>query len=207
MTEFKSIDVQNLNIVDKDGTVRMRLFNNDNIPPLLINGEDLLPGHREKDPIAGLMFYNAEGEECGGLIFGNEKDEHGNVKAGASLTFDQYNQDQVVQMHYEEENGQKHYGFSVYDRPETPLAELLERHNEILNSSLTKEVKDRELNKVWEGNAPRAFMGKNKKGEVSVQLSDSKGKPRIRMVVDENDVPRMEFLDSEGNVTYKLPPE
>lgn len=207
MTEFKSIDVQNLNIVDKDGTVRMRLFNNDNIPPLLINGEDLLPGHREKDPIAGLMFYNAEGEECGGLIFGNEKDEHGNVKAGASLTFDQYNQDQVVQMHYEDENGQKHYGFSVYDRPETPLAELLERHNEILSSSLTEEVKNNELNKVWEGNAPRAFMGKNNKGEVSVQLSDSKGKPRIRMVVDDNDVPRMEFLDSEGNVTYKLPPE
>lgn len=207
VTEFKSIDVQNLNIVDKDGTVRMRLFNNDHIPSVLMNGEDVLPGHRQKDPIAGLMFYNAEGDECGGLIFGNEKDENGNVKAGASLTFDQYKQDQVVQMHYNDENGQRNYGFSVYDRPETPLPDLLEQHNEILKSDLTKEERDLELNKVWEGNTLRAFMGKSSKGEVSVQLSDSKGKPRIRMVVDENDVPRMEFLDGEGNVTYKLPPE
>ncbi|MGE8205552.1 hypothetical protein ACQKP0_13410 [Heyndrickxia sp. NPDC080065] len=42
---------------------------------------------------------------------------------------------------------------------------------------------------------------------MSVQLSDSKGKPRIQMVIDENDVPRMEFLDGDGNVVYKLPPE
>lgn len=33
-----------------------------------MDGKDILPGHRQKDPIAGLMFYNAEGEECGGLI-------------------------------------------------------------------------------------------------------------------------------------------
>jgi len=72
---------------------------------------------------------------------------------------------------------------------------------------LTEEEKDAELDKVWEGNTPRAFIGKNSKGEASVQLSDSKGKPRVRMVVDKSDVPRMEFLDSEGNVTYKLPPE
>src|SRR5699024_7291846 len=115
MTEFKSIDVQNLNVVDKDGTVRMRLFNNDNIPPVLQDGEDFLPGHRQNDPIAGLMFYNAEGDECGGLIFGNEKDDHGNFKSVASLTFDQYKQDQVVQMHYDDENGQRNYGFSIYD--------------------------------------------------------------------------------------------
>ncbi|XRG80205.1 hypothetical protein V5E38_07850 [Rossellomorea sp. GAMAL-10_SWC] len=54
---------------------------------------------------------------------------------------------------------------------------------------------------------PRAFVGKNSKGEITVQLSDSKGKPRIRMVVDEYDIPRMEFLDGEGKVTYKIPPE
>jgi hypothetical protein len=50
-------------------------------------------------------------------------------------------------------------------------------------------------------------MGKNTKGEVSVQLFDSKGTPRIRMVVDEKDIPRMEFLDSKVKVTYRLPPE
>ncbi|MGG0761941.1 hypothetical protein [Bacillus paramycoides] len=35
----------------------------------------------------------------------------------------------------------------------------------------------------------------------------SKGKERIRMIVDENDIPRMKFLDAEGKVIYTLPPE
>jgi len=175
--------------------------------PAIIDGKDILPGHRQSDPISGIMFYNSEGDECGGLIYGNEEDEDGNISADVSLTFDQYKQDQVVQMHYSGENGQKNYGFSIYDLPDTPLPELLKCHNEILNSNLTEDEKDTELDKVWKGNTQRALLGKNNNGNVSVQLSDSKGNPRIRMVLDSSDVPRMEFLDSEGNVTYKLPPE
>jgi hypothetical protein len=207
MPDFKNINVENINIVDKDGTVRMRLFNNDHIPPAIVDGKDILPGHRQNDPIAGVMFYNGEGDECGGLIFGSKRDEKGNYESGASITFDQYKQDQVVQIHYSDDNGQKNYGFSVYDRPNTPLPELMDKHHNIINSELSEVEKDRELDKIWEGNTERAFMGKNSKGEVTVQLSDSKGNPRIRMVIDDNDEPRMEFLDGEGNVTYKLPPE
>ncbi|MEH7351342.1 hypothetical protein [Gottfriedia acidiceleris] len=207
MSEFKSINVENINIVDKDGTVRMRIFNNENIPPAIMDRKDFLPGHRQKDPIAGLMFYNGEGDECGGLISGSKKDAAGNYESYASLTFDQYKQDQVVQMHYIDVNDQRNYGISIYDRPNTPLPDLLERTHSIQNSALTEKEIDKELENIWEGNTPRAFMGKNSKGEVTVQLSDSKGKPRIRMVVDENDVPRMEFLDGEGKVTYKIPPE
>ncbi len=76
-----------------------------------------------------------------------------------------------------------------------------------MKANLTEKEKNSELAKVWEGNTSRAFMGKNSNGEVTVQLSDSKGKPRIRMVIDGNDVPKMEFLDANDNVTYKLPPE
>lgn len=207
MTEFKTVNVQNLNVIDNDGKVRMKLFNNDHIPPLIMDGEDILPGHRKNDPIAGIMFYNGEGEECGGIIFGSKKDENGNYESSASLTFDQYKQDQVVQMHYIDENGERNYGFSIYDRPNKSISESIKKACEIHNSDLSAEEKEKELDRVWEGNTPRAFMGKNQKGEVKVQLSDSKGKPRIRMIIDENDIPRMEFLDGEGNITYKLPPE
>ncbi|XZF77501.1 hypothetical protein ACSBO6_08120 [Bacillus sp. AL-1R] len=110
-------------------------------------------------------------------------------------------------MHNIDENGQRNYGISIYDRPNTPLPDLVEKTHKIQNSELTDEEIDKELENIWEGNTPRAFMGKNLKGEVTVQLSDSKGKTRIRMVVDENDIPRMEFLDGEGNVTFKIPPE
>lgn len=204
---FNSIEAENLKIVDQNGTVRLSLFNNENIPPLLMNGEDILPGHRQNDPIAGIMFYNSEGDECGGLIYGSEKDEKGNYNAGASLTLDQYKQDQVMQMYYSEENGEREYGFSVYDRADTPLPELNNKTEEIKKSITNEELQKVEIDKVWAGNAQRIFMGKNKQGAVSVRLMDSKGNQRIRMVVDENDVPRMEFLDADGTVIYKLPPE
>lgn len=205
--KYTELDVEKLNIVDSEGKIKLTLFNQENIPPAIMDGKDILPGHRQSDPISGMMFYNSEGDECGGLSYGNKIDEDGKVSADVSLTFDQYKQDQVVQMHYSDENGEQYYGFSVYDRPNTPLPELIDKSNRIQNSSIPEEEKSKKLNKLFEGNAPRAFMGKNQKGEVSVKLSDSKGKPRIRMVVDENDIPRMEFLDGEGNVIYKLPPE
>lgn len=205
--KYVSLDVERLNIVDSKGNVKMTLFNNENIPPALMDSEDILPGHRQDDPISGLMFYNNEGDECGGLIFGSSKDEEGNYESSASLTFDQYKQDQVVQMHYMDNNGEKQYGFSVYDRPEEPLTHLITRTQEIQNSNLSSEKKNSLIDEVWEGNTQRAYMGKNSKGEVAVKLMDSKGHERIRMVVDENDVPKLEFLDGEGNVVYKLPPE
>ncbi|ESU34497.1 hypothetical protein G3A_00665 [Bacillus sp. 17376] len=207
MEKFKKIEVEQLNIVDKDGTVRLKLFNNQNIPPAIIDGEDILPGHRQSDPIAGMMFYNAEGDEAGGLIFGSQKDDDGNYTSGGSLTFDQYKQDQVVQMEHYEENGKKNYGFSIYDRPNSNLREDIIRDKDIRESNKSEEEKDQELNELWEGNVRRAFMGKNVDGDVIVQLSDSKGQPRIRMVVDQSDIPRMEFLDGDGKVLYKLPPE
>lgn len=204
---FTELDVEKLNIVDKNGKIKLSLFNQENIPSLILDGKDILPGHRQNDPISGMMFYNGEGEECGGLIYGSEVDEEGNIYAGASLTFDQYSQDQVVQVSYEEENGESSYGFSVFDRPSTPMSQIVEKQNEIKKSKISDEQKNKKINELYKGNAPRAFMGKEKNGDVSMKLMDSKGRSRIRMVVDSNDVPRIEFLSETGEVTYKLPPE
>lgn len=55
---YAELDVEKLNIVDGSGKIKMTLFNQDNIPPLIIDGEDILPGHRQNDPISGIMFYN-----------------------------------------------------------------------------------------------------------------------------------------------------
>jgi hypothetical protein len=153
------------------------------------------------------MFYNGEGDECGGLIFGSEKNEGGKFKSFASLTFDQYKQDEVVQISYSNENGVMNYGFSVADKSKTPLPVLIDKMQEIKESTRDEKAKKKEVAALWEGSTQRAFMGKNERGEVTVQLMDSKGKQRIRMLVDENDIPRMEFLDDRGNVIYKIPPE
>lgn len=139
----------------------------------------------------GIMFYNGEGDECGGLVFGSEKKDNGEYYSGLSLTFDQYKQDQIVQMQVDDNNGEQTYGFFIYDRPDTPLPEIIERSVE---------------GKNIENGHQRIFMGKNRNGDVSVRLSDSKGKERIRMVIDSSDIPRLEFLDEKGSVIYSLPP-
>lgn len=205
--KYTELDVEKLNVVDSNGKIKLTLFNQENIPPAIMDGRDILPGHRQSDPISGMMFYNSDGDECGGLIYGNETDEDGNVSADVSLTFDQYKQDQVVQVHYSKNAGESLYGFSVYDRPDTPLPEIIEKVNEIKNSTQDEEDKNKELNKIYSGNAHRAFMGKERNGDMSVKLMDSMGRQRIRMVVDKNDVPKIEFLNENGDVTYKLPPE
>lgn len=70
------------------------------------------------------MFYNEEGEECGGLIYGGARGNN-----GASLTFDKYKQDQVVQLVHEQDKGLK--GMIVSDRPNHSLAETLDKTQDI----------------------------------------------------------------------------
>ncbi|GAQ16327.1 competence protein ComG [Oceanobacillus picturae] len=185
----------------------MSLFNQDNIPPVLMEGEDILPGHRQKDPISGILFYNQHDDECGGLIYGNGKDGNGNETVSASLTFDQFKQDQVVQMRYVEENEERHYVFSIFDRPSTPLPELIKEYENIQTRYNNTGNQQEKLAELFKGNAERAFMGKNNNGEVTVHLNDQNGNQRIRMVIDEHDVPKLEFLNAQGEVTFKLPPE
>lgn len=203
--KFKSIDAEKINITDKDGNVKFTLFNNENIPPAIMNGEDILPGHRQNDNTAGILFYNGEGDECGGLVFGSKAKEDGSYESGLSLTFDQYKQDQVVQMSVSEENGLRHYGISIFDRPDFPLTEYIQRYNQIQTMEEGPEKKNA-LNMLHENNCRRIFLGKSQNGEVAVRLNDSKGNERIRMVIDANDIPRMEFLDQHGQVIYSLPP-
>ncbi|RKN60834.1 hypothetical protein D7M11_35645 [Paenibacillus ginsengarvi] len=53
----------------------------------------------------------------------------------------------------------------------------------------------------------RARMDRSQDGSVGVKLSDSKGQERIRLVIDANDVPILEFLNEKGKVVYSLPPK
>ena len=58
------------------------------------------------------MFYNQEGIEEGGLIY-RGKAIHGGQDADASLTFDQFRQDQNIYLHHEEHKDVK--GTSIDD--------------------------------------------------------------------------------------------
>ncbi|MHB0886646.1 MAG: hypothetical protein ACYC41_12280 [Bacillota bacterium] len=155
----------------------------------------------------GFLFYNDEGMECGGLIFGGRHKVDG-YSAFASLTFDQFYQDQVVQLSYGDEDGQRAYGLKIFERPTVPFAEYFARYEALQEMPEGQEKVQATKDFNAEFISPRRlFVGRNQAGEAIVVLADSKGRDRIRMRVDKDDVPRLEFLDEKGKVTYSLPPE
>ena len=54
---YRRIDTELLNIVEADGTRKLCLFNSQNVPPALMDGVDILPGHRQGTGLAGIMFF------------------------------------------------------------------------------------------------------------------------------------------------------
>src|ERR1700749_2684464 len=67
--DFDELRVHRINIVEPDGTLRMVISNKDRLPPVIIKGRER-PDMGEPRPQAGMLFYNDEGSENGGLIFG-----------------------------------------------------------------------------------------------------------------------------------------
>lgn len=199
------INVEKLNVVDKDGNIKMALFGSGNFPPPILDGKDIFPGFRDGDPSSGMIFYNGEGDECGGLIFDSGKNENGELYSGLSLTFDQYKQDQVVQIIVNENNDYQVYGINIFDRLKEPLTEYIKRFLAIEQLEDGPE-KEAALKNVRNG-CLRMFMGKEWNGDVGVRLNDSDGRSRIRIYIDKNDDPHIDFYDTEGNVVYSLPPK
>ena len=95
---FDEISVHRLNVVEPDGTLRMVIADKQRLPPVIIKGKER-PEMGEPRPQAGLLFYNDEGSENGGLIFGGRKNEKGQVvDSGGSLSFDRYGAGQTIQL-------------------------------------------------------------------------------------------------------------
>lgn len=68
-TQFDVIQVHRIDVVEPDGTLRMVISNKNRLPPVIVKGKEH-PEFGEPRPQAGMLFYNDEGSENGGLIFG-----------------------------------------------------------------------------------------------------------------------------------------
>ena len=94
LQRFRTIDVEQINIRERDGTLKA----------VLSNSAGFNEGDRAKEApprFAGLMFYNEEGAEEGGLVY-QGKSIPGGQDADVSLTIDQYRQDQNVYLNHTE---------------------------------------------------------------------------------------------------------
>lgn len=111
-TRFTEIDAERINIVEKDGRLRLVISNLDRSPPPIERG---VPFGYAGGNRPGLIFYNEEGTENGGLIFSGHRDSTGSYQSAGSLTFDQYDQDQTVALQYIDQNGRRRSGLAIND--------------------------------------------------------------------------------------------
>ena len=169
---FDQISVHRINVVEPDGTLRMVISNHAQLPGIIVRGKEQAFAR----PQAGMLFYNDEGSENGGLIFGGHRNSKGEVvDSGGSLSFDKYDANQIVQL-------------AGVDDKEDRFAGLL------VGDSVTGTDTRR---RVW--------VGRGEDGTATVNLMDANGKKRIVMEVRPDGTPRLSFLDGNGKVISQLP--
>jgi hypothetical protein len=200
--KFDEVTVQRLNVVDANGTLRLVMANKDRMHPGVMDGITI----NRPRPVAGLIFFNDEGDEVGGLtVSGQERD--GQRRAAAMLAFDQLKQDQTVAISYSETNGQRSAGLQVWDRSDTRLSELITRLN-AANAIQDQAERDKAVQAARAAAPPgprRVFVGKNSDRSALVSLADATGKPRLTLKVDADGAASIEFLDAEGKVVHRVP--
>ena len=87
--------------------------NHNRLPGVIIKSKEARPVDR---PQAGMIFYNDEGTENGGLIFGERRNEKGEVvDSGGSLSFDKYGANEIVQLAGVDDSADRFAGLSVRD--------------------------------------------------------------------------------------------
>jgi len=126
-----------------------------------------------------MLYFNDEGTENGG-----------------SLTFDQFDQDQVVSL-----SG----GLRVWDQPYTPIAQLLER----VQAARAKPEGPERTRAMQEMTAWARAQGifrqrlraqTTRDRSAMIELADTLQRPRLRMLVDSAGGARLEFLGDSGQV-------
>jgi hypothetical protein len=171
--KIDELTVQRINIQEPDGTLRMVISDHTRLPGIIVRGKE----RRFARPQAGMLFYNDEGSENGGLIFGGRRNAKGEVAdAGGSLSFDRYEANQIVQLIGVDDKDDRFAGLVVTDSPSGT------------------EVHRR----VW--------VGREDDGTARVSLMDAKGKKRIVMQVSADGAASLSFLDADGKVVSQVLP-
>ena len=166
------IDVHRINVREPDGTLRLVISNHARLPGVIVRSKENPPVDR---PYAGMLFYNDEGTENGGLVFGGHRNAQGEVvDAGVALSFDRYGaSSQFVQ-----------------------LAGVQDSKNHIVGLTLSETEPT--------GNRRRLVIGHDKEGVAAVSLMDRSGRKRMVLQVTPDGTPSITFLDADGKVVNQL---
>ena len=209
--KFGTIDVERINIVEADGTVKMIITNVAQFP----NGETIIndkPINKNRKKRSGMLYFNEDGLECGGLIYDGAKNENGH-NSGLSLTYDRYDGDQVMQLlTTDEARGDERRVRSALTFSDRSANVSREEHNKIFAE--IESIKDKKLRRQKRkeynaqgliGGTPRILLGKARGQKNGLFLFGDNGKRKGNFYVDKNNNVKLEVYDDEGNVTNSWP--
>ena len=202
------VDVERLNVLEPDGTPRLVLSDRERAPDPS-GRRDALPARGGNPP--GLLFYNDEGDECGGLIFSGPAPGRTGVTApGRTCSSTSSSRTRPWGSSTTTATGSAARGSSSRTGnppPALPRLEALTRWEAARALSAGPE-RERALDELRAGGffpARRVFVGRERDGAAVVRLCDPQGRVRLRLSVDTGGVPRLELLDEAGGVTHRLP--
>lgn len=206
--EIESLDVARINVLNESGYPALVIAARGKLPGPWFEGREYsqeLSGGRVR--ASGMIFFNERGDEVGGLTYHGHLTEDG-YSAGGGVTFDQFQQDQVVSLQYQDNGARRAAGLQVWDRStEISLQKILDlvegRRTATGPERDSIEAEIRALAEAGVG-VHRVFLGSEDRSAVLL-LKDRAGRARVRLLVDSLDTGRLEFLDADGQVVHAFP--
>lgn len=198
---FEEINVKRINILENDGTLRMVISNKKLQHSGRMDGADW--DQRERP--SGMIFFNDEGDECGGLIYQAKKTKDG-IISGMSITMDQYKEDQVVQLSNQElvKDGKviSQRGININNFPSN--SNINDTQKLYLEAEKIKDFKLRKekIDDIYEkfGSKNLLFLGKTRGNSQGLFINDIDGKPKMMLFVDDKGNPKIQTVSSDGEI-------
>ena len=206
-TRFTEIDVERINIVEPDGALRMVISNRPRSIGPIYKGK---PFGYAGGTRPGIIFFNDEGTENGGLTFTGRKRDDGTYTSSVGMSFDQFNQDETLTLRYTDENGRKASAITIADRDTRDIYDLIMQRDSI-NKMTDSTARAAALERLFGPRdgvplaARRVYLGRDQTKAAVLNLYDPNGKPRLRLKVDSLGGASLEFLDEQGTVTARMP--
>ena len=210
-TRFSEIDVERINVVEKDGKLRLTISNSARLPDVIIGGKSYPLRGGTGAGSAGFVFFNDEGNENGGLVFAGKETATGGHRANGHMTFDQFDQDEALAFSYSDVDGRMRAGLTISDRADIPIKIFADSAMafQALPDGPEKTRRLQQLRESPIGEAGRSrlrvFVGKTPDRAAALTLGDPQGRTRVRLTVDSLGAPALDFLDEAGRVVRRYP--
>ena len=198
---FSEIDVERINVIEPDGRIRMVVSDQQRSPAPMFKGKPFAYAGGTR---TGVIFYDDEGTESGGMTFRGRM-INGKPSAAGHLSFDQYGQDQVINLEYQEGDGRRQQGLTIDEHADVPLFDVLTQYRSI--QAMPPGAAKADSLRQWTASqggvawgAHRLFLGRDQQKAAILDLRDTHGRSRLRLSVDSIGGARIEFLDDSGRV-------